>query len=261
MKLADLPVKPGVVYGLMKEIRVSAHTARPLVVAGAPELAAALARELGKGAHPGAVRHGGTFQDVAALVYVLAAPPSEEDEQELKAADKKRVPIIVLLADERLGASIPYVLATDVVRARRGQPFPVEAIASAVVRRLGENAAPLAARVPALRRPAARELVNRFSRKSGIVGAAVFVPGADLPLITMHQIRLALRVGQIYGHDVDRRRALELMGVLGAGFGLRTLAREALDFIPGPGWVLKGAVAYAGTRALGHAAIRYFEAL
>jgi uncharacterized protein (DUF697 family) len=51
------------------------------------------------------------------------------------------------------------------------------------------------------------------------------------------------------------------MGVLGAGFGLRTIAREALDFFPGPGWLVKGAVAYAGTRALGHAAIRYFEAL
>jgi uncharacterized protein (DUF697 family) len=39
------------------------------------------------------------------------------------------------------------------------------------------------------------------------------------------------------------------------------VARELLDFVPGPGWVLKGAVAYAGTRALGEAAIRYFEAL
>jgi uncharacterized protein (DUF697 family) len=261
VKLSALPVKPGVVYGLMKEIRVSAHDGRPLVVAGASELATALARELGKGASPGAVRHGGTFQDVAALVYVIAAPLSEEDEQELKAADKKRIPIVALLADERLDVAVPYVLATDVVRARRGATFPTEAIASAVVRRLGEDAAPLAARIPALRRAAAHELVNRFSRKSGIVGAAVFVPGADLPLITMHQIRLALRIGQIYGHDVDRRRALELMGVLGAGFGLRTIAREALDFVPGPGWLLKGAVAYAGTRALGHAAIRYFEAL
>jgi uncharacterized protein (DUF697 family) len=65
----------------------------------------------------------------------------------------------------------------------------------------------------------------------------------------------------VYGHNVDRRRAVELLGVLGTGFGLRTIAREALDFVPGPGWLLKGAVAYGGTRALGEAAIRYFEAL
>ena len=33
-----------------------------------------------------------------------------------------------------------------------------------------------------------------------------------------------------------------------------------LDFEPVAGWALKGAVAYSGTRALGEAAARYFEA-
>ena len=256
-----LPVRPGAVYGIVKEIRVSAQTARPVVVAGAPELARALARELAKGGEPGAVREGGTFERVAALVYVLAAAPTEADERELKAADKKRVPIVVLLADERLDPSVPYVLATDIVRARAGEALPVARVAEAVVRRLGEDAAPLAARLPALRRPAARELVRRFARKNALVSAVVFVPAADLPLLTLNQIRMVLRIAQVYGHDVDRRRAVELLGVLGTGFGLRTIAREALDFFPGPGWLLKGAVAYGGTRALGEAAIRYFEAL
>ena len=227
-----LPVRPAALYGVIKEIRVSAGNQRPLVVAGAPE-----------------------------LVYVLAAPPTPEDEAELKAADKKRVPIVVLLADERLDVSVPYVLATDVVQARKGEALPVERVALAVVRRLGEDAAPLASRVPALRRAAAQELVNRFARKNGIVSTVVFVPAADLPLLTLNQIRMVLRMAQVYGHDVDRRRGVELLGVLGTGFGLRTLARELLDFFPGPGWLIKGAVAYGGTRALGEAAIRYFEAL
>ena len=39
-----------------------------------------------------------------------------------------------------------------------------------------------------------------------------------------------------------------------AGFGLRALARELLDLAPGAGWVLKSAIAYGGTRALGEAA-------
>jgi uncharacterized protein (DUF697 family) len=260
VKLA-LPVRPAVVYGLVKEIRVSAGDQRPIVVAGAPELARALARELGKGGRSGSVREGGGYSRIAALVYVLAAAPTAEDEAELKAADKKRVPIVVLLADESLDPHVPYVLATDVVRARKGEPLPVERVAEAVVERLGEDAAPLAARLPALRHAAAHALVRQFAKRSGIVGTTVFIPGADLPILLLHQIRLVLRVAQIYGHDVDKRRALELLGVLGTGFGLRTIARELLDFIPGPGWILKGAVAYAGTRALGEAAIRYFEAL
>ena len=39
----------------------------------------------------------------------------------------------------------------------------------------------------------------------------------------------------------------------------RTIAREALGFVPGLGWAIKGGVAYAGTKALGKAATAYFE--
>ena len=47
---------------------------------------------------------------------------------------------------------------------------------------------------------------------------------------------------------------------MGTGFVLRTLARQALDFVPGFGWAVKGAVGFSGTVALGQAAIAYFEA-
>jgi uncharacterized protein (DUF697 family) len=52
-----------------------------------------------------------------------------------------------------------------------------------------------------------------------------------------------------------------LLGVVGAGFGLRTVARELLVFVPFAGWAAKGAVAYAGTKAIGEAARRYFESV
>jgi uncharacterized protein (DUF697 family) len=48
--------------------------------------------------------------------------------------------------------------------------------------------------------------------------------------------------------------------VLGGGLGLRALARELVDLVPGLGWALKGAIAYAGTRAVGEAAVLYFAA-
>ena len=47
---------------------------------------------------------------------------------------------------------------------------------------------------------------------------------------------------------------------MGTAFVFRTLARQALDFVPGFGWALKGAVGFTGTVALGEAAIAYFEA-
>ena len=47
---------------------------------------------------------------------------------------------------------------------------------------------------------------------------------------------------------------------VGAGFGFRAVARELLDFVPVAGWALKASIAYGGTKAIGEAAVRYFEA-
>jgi len=69
-----------------------------------------------------------------------------------------------------------------------------------------------------------------------------------------------LRIAQAHGEDIGQERLPELAATLGAGLGLRTVARELLDLVPVAGWALKGAVAYAGTRALGEAAVRRFAA-
>jgi uncharacterized protein (DUF697 family) len=254
------PIRLGVLRALLKEISVDDR--KPLLVGGARELATVLARELGRDAQPGAVRADEEPKGGAVFVYVLAREPSEEDERALKRARRARVPIVAVAAgpvsDE---LTIPYVLATDMVRVGAGEGFPLAAIASVIAGRLGEEAAPLAARVPLLRRAVADQLVAAFSRRNGIVGAAVFVPGADLPVITLNELRLVLRLEQAYGLEIDPRERLpEIAGVVGAGFGMRSLARRLLDIVPVAGWVVKGAVAYAGTRALGEAAVRRLEA-
>ena len=256
-----LPVRLGVLRALMKEISTSEHVGKPLVVGGARELAAVLRRELGRDAKPGAVRPDDEPKGGAVYVYVLRHDPTEADEAALKRARRARVPIVAVaagpLSDD---VSIPYVLATDVIRLGAGQGFPLEAIAKAIAGRLGEEAAPLAAGVPLLRRAAAEQLVAAFARKNGIVGAAVFVPGADLPLLALNEIRLLLRLEQAYGLEIDPRERLpEIVATLGASFGLRAVARELLDLVPVAGWAVKGAVAYAGTRAIGEAALRRLE--
>jgi uncharacterized protein (DUF697 family) len=84
----------------------------------------------------------------------------------------------------------------------------------------------------------------------------VFIPGADLPVLALQQVRMLLRIEQAYGLDADpRERAPELLATVAAGLGLRAVARQALSVVPVAGWAVKGAIAYAGTRALGQAAI------
>jgi uncharacterized protein (DUF697 family) len=256
-----LPVSIGALRGLIKEVQVSARDDKPLVVGGARELAAVLRRELARGAKPGGVRQIDDPRGAAVLVYVLGRAPTPEDEQALKRARRARVPVVAVAAgDVADDVTIPFVLATDVVRVRSGEGFPVDAIARVIASRLGEDGAPLAARLPVLRRPVADVLVSSFSRRCGVLGAAVFLPGADLPVLALHQVRMLLRLEQAYGLDADpRERAPELLATVGAGLGLRAVARQLLGVVPVAGWAVKGAVAYAGTRALGEAAIRRLE--
>jgi uncharacterized protein (DUF697 family) len=74
-------------------------------------------------------------------------------------------------------------------------------------------------------------------------------------LLALSEVCLLLRLAQPHGAAGDvRDRRPEVAATIGAGFGLRALARELLDLVPGVGWVLKGAIAYGGARALGEVA-------
>jgi uncharacterized protein (DUF697 family) len=240
---------PLAILSVLREIRRGAGDPRPLAIAGSRELVPLLARELRAGGDAAAVVES-RVEGAAALVWV-----GSPDEETLRTASRAGVPIVAVSdADE-----LPYVLATDIVRVPPGSGFPVEEIARALARKLGEDGTSLAARLPVLRRPLCDQLIASFAKRNGVIGAAVFVPGVDLPLLTLNQIRLVLRIALAYGAEVDNQRAVELLGVVGAGFGFRTVARELLDLVPVAGWAVKGAVAYAGTKAVGEAAVRYFE--
>jgi uncharacterized protein (DUF697 family) len=251
-------VKPLALIALVRELRTGTGDLRPLMVSGVPALVPALARELRRDGDATAVREGGSPADAAALVYVLERDPSTEDLALLRAACDAEVPIVAVT--EATHRSVPYVLATDIVRVRPGAGFDVEAIGEALARRLGEGGTALAAQLPSIRGAVCRELIRSFSRTNGLVGAAVFLPGVDLPVLTTNQVRLVLRLALAHGQHVDASRALELLATLGGGLGFRTVARELLGAVPLAGWAVKGAVAYAGTRAIGEAALRYFDA-
>jgi uncharacterized protein (DUF697 family) len=238
------------VLSVFRELRRGAGDPRPLGIAGARELVPLLARELRAGGEPSAVVEN-QVQGVAALVWLGAA-----DEERLRAASRAGVPIVAV-TDE---SSLPYVLAGDLVHVPPGQGFPIDKITETIAAKLGENGTSLAARLPVLRPAVCRQLIAQASKRNALISAAIFIPGVDMPVLTLNQVRLVLRIALAYGEDVDRSRAAELLGVVGAGFGFRAVARELLDLVPVAGWAVKGGIAYAGTKAVGEAAVRYFEA-
>jgi len=211
MKLAPLKL-----LSVLREVRAGSGGDRPLVIGGARELVPLLAKELRAGGDSGAVQEHGDAEHAAAVVWIGNA-----EGDALRAAARAGVPIVGVTE----GASLAYVLDTDLVQVKPGQGFPVDEIARVLARRLGVLGAGLAAR---------------------------------LPVLTLNQVRLVLRIALAYGHEPDSMPLPEVLGVVGAAFGFRAVARELLDLVPVAGWAAKGAVAYAGTKAIGEAARRRF---
>jgi uncharacterized protein (DUF697 family) len=258
---SKLPLAPSEVFALVRELRSAADEDRPLVVAGARELAAALRREVTQDGVAASVRDESALDEAALLVYVLAGRADEADTAVLRKASKAGVPIVAVVAGPK-GEELPdppYALAEHVVRVAPGGGFPVAEIAKAIAHALGERATPLAARLPVLRDPVVDRLIAKFARQNGVIGVTVFVPGADMPVLTVNQIRMLMRIADAYGFELDRERIPEVLGVIGSGFGFRAVARSLLGVVPLAGWAVKGGIAYGGTRALGEAARRYFE--
>jgi uncharacterized protein (DUF697 family) len=88
------------------------------------------------------------------------------------------------------------------------------------------------------------------------------IPLADLPILTTLQLVMVSGVMYVSGRERSLRAATEFIGALGvnvgAGMLLREGARAILKFFPGWGNIVCGAVAGAGTYAIGRAAIVFF---
>jgi uncharacterized protein (DUF697 family) len=263
-----LPLHPAAVYGVVKEIKAAAEDLSPLVVAGAEGPATELVAALAEGGDTSALRDLSgrevtkyDLQGASLLLYVVAGErPTVEDEQALKLADRSDVDAVcVLVGASSTPVDIAYVPATRVVAVPPGRPLPVDRIAELVASVTEETGYALAARLPVLREAVVDAIVRRFARQNGVLGVVIFIPGADFPVLTLNQLRMVFRIAAAHGEQIDRERIPELLAVVGAGLGFRTVAREALGFVPGLGWAIKGGIAYVGTKALGKAATAYFE--
>lgn len=251
--LKQMPLRPLVLAREFGAIARANNDRRPLAVGGA--LAAQLRKELIVGGDETAVRVGGP-EGAVAYLHVLGGAVGEDDRRALAAARRAHVPILVLARDR---SYVPHVLAQDIILVKPGTGFPIAELAAVLVRRAA-GGVPLAGRLPALRPAVCEQLVKTASRQNGFIAAAVFLPGVDLPVLTLAQLRLVLRIAAAHGQEVGPARLPEALAIVGSALGFRGVARSLVGLVPGVGWAVKGGVAYGGTRALGEAAVRVYQA-
>jgi uncharacterized protein (DUF697 family) len=196
------------------------------------------------------------------VVLVAAGCPAAQVVPVVHAARRAGCRIIGLVEvpDEAAWTREAGLFSDEVARSFGDDATGKPTLENRLIDAAGDAAGALAASLPSVRRTYCDHVVLNNAAQNGVIGVVVIIPGADMPAMTANQIRMVLKIAHAYGEEVGLDRAVEILSIVGTGFVLRTLARQALDFVPGFGWAVKGAVGFSGTIALGQAAIAYFEA-
>jgi len=226
----------------------------PIGVSGM--LAEQLVKELAAGAAPGAIVVGGAelANRAEVLVRIVAGDPTSEDDQLVRAADARGVPVVVVQLWPQADWTMPFVLTPFVVECRTGEGFPVREIADRIVAAT-ESGAVLASRAPVIEEATRTGLVRSAVIRSALIGVAGSRLGVSRQLLTLEQVRLIsqLRIVSAGSAITDELpvRAGGAAAVLAAGFAFRSLARSLRAVVPAP--IAHAAVAAAGTWVLARA--------
>jgi len=147
------------------------------------------------------------------------------------------------------------------VSGRTGQNVAEELI-PAMIDASPEAALVIGRELPAYRRRAAQRIIRNATLLSLAAGLEPF-PLVDIPILLGNQIRLVLRIAALYGEKVDSadttQHVRELVTVMAGGLGLRYLAEQAAKVVPFGGDFIAGAIAGAGTWAMGQVVLEYYE--
>lgn len=109
----------------------------------------------------------------------------------------------------------------------------------------------------------ARAWVNGYTAAgTGIVVAAI-LPGTTSAALMGIEVTMCYQIGKIYRSDkYTMQEAIAAARVVGlVAIAAQMIALEALDFVPGPGWLVKGGVAGGVIKTLGEAVIKHYEKL
>jgi uncharacterized protein (DUF697 family) len=176
-------------------------------------------------------------------------------------------------SDSDVPAKVDLVLYEPGLKAHEGaytldRHAPEETV-SEIIHNHETLALPLARHFPGFRRPVIERTIHIVARENALFSIATALPdvvpsiielpwtfgefASDTFFLTANQLRMAFLIAAASGHEVGfAHQKAAIASIVGAAFGWRALARELVGKIPlGGGLIPKGAIAYAGTYAVG----------
>jgi uncharacterized protein (DUF697 family) len=151
------------------------------------------------------------------------------------------------------------------------------ATAVEILRGNEDIALPLARQFPAFRAPVVERTIHAVARENALFAVATALPdivpslielpwafgefASDTVFLTGNQVRMAFLIAAAYGKEVGfGGQKGAILSIAAGAFGWRALARELVGKIPlGGGLIPKGAIAYAGTYAVGKTLEFYYR--
>src|SRR5215471_4565679 len=148
----------------------------------------------------------------------------------------------------------------------RGDP---ERTVMEILRDKGAISLALARQFPAFREQVIDAIIHEVAKENVLFAVATALPNivpnfielpwifgefaSDTVFLTANQVRMAFQIAAASGRKVGfGQQKGELLAIAAGAFGWRAIARELVSHIPlGAGLIPKGAIAYAGTFAVG----------
>jgi hypothetical protein len=243
----------GQVIGVLREARGAEGAPAQIAVSG--EGASELALALAAGGDAGAVTVGSDPSQAVVAIRLIVGEPTDGEIAALRRLSRTDTALLVVQRGE---GQVPYVLPGDVLEA--GAAAPIDEVVTAIARLAGDSGPALAARLPVLRPAVARRLIATTALANAAVAASTKLQQAQLPVLTLAQSRMLLMLGLSRGEILPRDpQQLALVAgpvvasCVGMGLGARALVRR----LPVSGRLVRAGVAYAGTRVLGEARLRF----
>jgi len=127
------------------------------------------------------------------------------------------------------------------------------------ISRLPELRLALGVAFPFMRQPIAVDLTRQTAFENALIASIFFLPGADMPILTLNQCKLFYQIAVINEVPLTRERLVDAVAVIASAFGFRSLTRLALKKLTPLGWLVRGSTAFGATMALGHLAYQLYS--